>query len=169
MSMSKKQLSEQIKQLSVRKEQLLKLKASEQLSEQEQQELDSIAENLFDLEEQLEKLDSNNEPKTEPKAESKAEPKAQPKVEPKTESKAQPKKKLADEQSKDEVVILELLVGKRYDADTGKEVNHPFRQTYNWSEWQNFKKYYGRCGYKIINVVNDPWGDAAALLDATNK
>ena len=161
MSMSKKQLSEQIKQLSARKEQLLKLKASEQLSEQEQQELDSIAENLFDLEEQLEKLESNNEPK--------AEPKTEPKAQPKAESKAQPKKKLADEQSRDEVVVLELLVGKRYDADTGKEINHPFRQTYNWSEWQNFKTYYGRCGYKIISVVNDPWGDAAALLDATNK
>lgn len=126
----------------------MKLRETEPLSEQDQQELDDITEKLFDLNEQLENF--GKEQKT-----------------PKEQVQGAVKEQVQDPVKEKEVVVLKIQIGKRFDADTGKEINPPFEQTFTRSEWLNFKQFHKNCGYKITEVVSDPWNEAAEYVEKT--
>ena len=61
-------------------------------------------------------------------------------------------------------VKLEIAFGNRYSRRTGKEINPPQPVSFTYGEWQLFKESYRRLGYEIAEVINDPFGDAAALV-----
>lgn len=159
-------MNNQIKQLKDRKEQLMKLKATEPLSEQDQAELDEITDKLFDLEEQLENF--GKEP--EQKSDGEAEQKQDQEPEPETAKKPEPPAPVIEQRPKqrEDVLRLKIQVGDRFSAKTGKEINPPFEQTYTRSEWNNFKQHYAKCGYAVAEVVYDPWGEATQMF-GTNK
>ena len=124
----------------------MKLKETESLSEQDQQELDDIAEKIFDIEEQIENFGKKEQPSNTDKEQ------------PSNVDKEQ-KQAIARE-----VVVLKIQIGNRFDTDTGKEINPPFEQTFTRSEWNNFKQFHKNCGYRITEVVNDPWNEAAEYV-----
>lgn len=61
-------------------------------------------------------------------------------------------------------VKLKIAFGNRYSRRTGKEINPPQPVSFTYGEWQLFKESYRRLGYEITDVINDPFGDAAALV-----
>ena len=61
-------------------------------------------------------------------------------------------------------VVLKVVKGRRFNPNTGAEESKPYQQVFSFSEWQNFKKHYVSLGYTITEVINDPFGDAAALV-----
>lgn len=61
-------------------------------------------------------------------------------------------------------VKLKIAFGNRYSRRTGKEINPPQPVSFTYGEWQLFKESYRRLGYEIAEVINDPFGDAAALV-----
>lgn len=167
MPMTKKQLSNQIEQLKERKSVLLKLKESSQLSEKDQQELDEVTEKLFDLEEALENF--GKKPNANDNAMDAGEETADGGSGAEDASSEAADKGNSDASAKtqkqhNDVLVLKIQNGKRFDADSGKEINPPFEQTFTRSEWNNFKRFHKNCGYKIVEVVHDPWGEADAFV-----
>lgn len=67
------------------------------------------------------------------------------------------------------MVHLELVYGRRYDSNTGKEISTPFIQKFTSSEWELFKKNFARLGYMIKSVKHDPTGEAAQYVTPTKK
>ena len=51
------------------------------------------------------------------------------------------------------------------DNTSGKEVNPPQKRYFSFGEWQVFKQNYKLLGYSITAVINDPFGDAAGLIE----
>ena len=139
---TKKQLQQELKELSSEKEQLLQAKkANEKTFTKEQQErLSKVTEDIVDLEEQIELAPADEAPNTATTAEYEV-PKGTEKL-----------------------VHIKLSTGNRYDPKTGKEINKPVPQTFNYGEWQLFKKNYKLLGYTITEVMNDPFKDATALI-----
>lgn len=68
----------------------------------------------------------------------------------------------SDENSR--FVKLMIAFGNRFSRRTGKEINPPQPVSLSFGEWQLFKESYRRLGYEITEVINDPFGDAAALV-----
>ena len=64
----------------------------------------------------------------------------------------------------EKLVHVKLSTGNRFDPKTGKEINKPVPQTFNYGEWQLFKKNYKLLGYTITEVMNDPFKDATPLI-----
>lgn len=62
---------------------------------------------------------------------------------------------------KAKLLTLRIVRGRRYNPMTGKEESHPYVQSFTFGEWRVFKKNYKRLGYTILEVINDPFGDAA--------
>lgn len=143
----------------------MKLKATEPLSEQDQAELDEITDKLFDLEEQLENFGKEPEPKSGEGAEQDPEPEPEPAKAPESPApviEQRPKQR-------EDVLRLKIQVGNRFSAETGKEINPPFEQTFTRSEWNNFKQHHAKCGYKVAEVIYDPWGEATQMFGANKK
>ena len=134
----------------------MKLKETEPLSEQDQQELDDITEKLFDLNEQLENFG---------KEQRNAKEQVQDAVKEQVQDAV--KEQVQDAVKEKEVVVLKIQIGKRFDADTGEEINPPFKQTFTRSEWNNFKQFHKNCGYRITEVVSDPWNEAVEYVEKT--
>lgn len=65
----------------------------------------------------------------------------------------------------EKMVQVRLISGNRFDPKTGKEIRTPSFQMFNFGEWELFKKNYKRLGYTITEVVNDPFKDAAQLIN----
>ena len=61
-------------------------------------------------------------------------------------------------------VKLKIAFGNRYSRRTGKEINPPQPVSFTYGEWQLFKESYRRLCYEIAEVINDPFGDATALV-----
>lgn len=61
-------------------------------------------------------------------------------------------------------VHVKLIKGRRYNPNTGKEVSRPYVQVFTFGEWQLFKKNHRSLGYIIVDVLHDPYGDAAQLV-----
>ena len=136
---TKKQLQQELNKLSSEKEQLLQAKkANEKAFTKEQQDrLSEVTEAIVDLEEQIELAPDDNV-----KAE-----------------------KSAAAKSTNDLVHVMLSTGNRYDSKTGKEINKPIPQMFNYGEWQLFKKNYKLLGYTITGVINDPFNDATPLIN----
>lgn len=71
--------------------------------------------------------------------------------------------------SEKSMVHLELVYGRRYDSNTGKEISTPFIQKFTRSEWELFKKNFARLGYVIKSVKHDPTGEAAQYVTPAKK
>ena len=67
------------------------------------------------------------------------------------------------------MVHLELVYGRRYDSNTGKEISTPFIQKFTRSEWELFKKNFARLGYVIKSVKHDPTGEATQYVTPAKK
>lgn len=63
-----------------------------------------------------------------------------------------------------QLVKLKIAFGNRFSSKTGKEINSPQPASFTYGEWQLFKESYRRLGYEITEIINDPYGDAAALV-----
>lgn len=139
---TKKQLQQELKELSSEKEQLLQAKkANEKAFTKEQQErLSKVTEDIVDLEEQIELAPADEAPK------------------------AIAAEKYEVPKGTEKLVHVKLSTGNRFDPKTGKEINKPVPQMFNYGEWQLFKKNYKLLGYTITEVMNDPFKDATALI-----
>lgn len=62
-------------------------------------------------------------------------------------------------------VIVMVAFGDRFSKRTGKEVNPPQKRYFSYGEWQLFKANHKLLGYAITSVINDPYGDAASLVE----
>ena len=65
----------------------------------------------------------------------------------------------------DNAVVVMVAFGDRFSKRTGKEVNPPQKRYFSFGEWQGFKQNYKLLGYSITAVINDPFGDAAGLIE----
>ena len=65
----------------------------------------------------------------------------------------------------EKLVQIEAAFGNRFSARTGKEINKPQPMVFSLGEWHLFKQSYKRLGYQITKVINDPYGDAASLVE----
>ena len=65
----------------------------------------------------------------------------------------------------DNAVVVMVAFGDRFSKRTGKEVNPPQKRCFSFGEWQVFKQNYKLLGYSITAVINDPFGDAAGLIE----
>lgn len=65
----------------------------------------------------------------------------------------------------EKLVQLKVAFGNRFSARTGKEINKPQPVVLSFGEWQLFKESFKRLGYQITEVINDPFGDATALVE----
>lgn len=64
----------------------------------------------------------------------------------------------------EKMVHLSIVRGRRFNPMTGKEESKPFIQLFTFAEWQLFKKNFKGLGYTIMEVLNDPYGDAKELV-----
>lgn len=62
-------------------------------------------------------------------------------------------------------VVAMVAFGDRFSKRTGKEVNPPQKRYFSFGEWQVFKQNYKLLGYSITDIINDPFGDAAGLIE----
>lgn len=62
-------------------------------------------------------------------------------------------------------VVVMVAFGDRFSKRTGKEVNPPQKRYFSFGEWQVFKQNYKLLGYSVTSVINDPFGDAAGLIE----
>lgn len=62
-------------------------------------------------------------------------------------------------------VVVMVAFGDRFSKRTGKEVNPPQKRYFSFGEWQVFKQNYELLGYSVTSVINDPFGDAAGLIE----
>ena len=62
-------------------------------------------------------------------------------------------------------VVAMVAFGDRFSERTGKEVKPPQKRYFSFGEWQVFKQNYKLLGYSITAVINDPFGDAAGLIE----
>lgn len=60
----------------------------------------------------------------------------------------------------EQCVHLRLRYGKRFDSSTGKEISPEYIQMLSYAEWQLFKVHHISLGYRIVEVLHDPYGDA---------
>ena len=65
----------------------------------------------------------------------------------------------------DKAVVVMVAFGDRFSKRTGKEVNPPQKRYFTFGEWQVFKQNYKLLGYSITSIINDPFGDAAGLIE----
>jgi ElaB/YqjD/DUF883 family membrane-anchored ribosome-binding protein len=139
---TKKQLQQELKELSSEKEQLLQTKkANEKAFTKEQQaRLNKVTEDIVDLEEQIELAPADETPKTATAV------------------------KYEVPKGTEKLVHVKLSTGNRFDPKTGKEINKPVPQMFNYGEWELFKKNYKLLGYTITEVMNDPFKDATPLI-----
>lgn len=140
---TKKQLQQELKELSSEKEQLLQAKKADEkaFTKEQQARLSKVTEDIVDLEEQIELAPADEAPKAATTA------------------------KYEVPKGTEKLVHVKLSTGNRYDPKTGKEINKPVPQMFNYGEWQLFKKNYKLLGYTIVEVMNDPFKDATPLID----
>lgn len=79
-------------------------------------------------------------------------------------SKTQAKSDYTPKPGTEKMVHLSIVRGRRFNPLTGKEESAPFTQLFTFAEWQLFKKNFKGLGYTIMEVLHDPYGDAAELV-----
>lgn len=58
------------------------------------------------------------------------------------------------------MVHLSIVKGRRFNPLTGKEESKPYNQIFSYSEWQLFKNNHRGLGYFIMKVLHDPYNEA---------
>lgn len=65
----------------------------------------------------------------------------------------------------EKLIHVKLVNGKRYDPNTGKELSKPYRRLFTFGEWQNFSKHYASLGFRVVEVLHDPYGVASKIVE----
>lgn len=66
----------------------------------------------------------------------------------------------------EQMVHLSIVQGRRFNPLTGKEESKAFTQLFTFGEWQLFKKHYKSLGFTVLAVLHDPYKDAAEIVTA---
>lgn len=131
--MTPAQIKKQIEAGNARKAELLEIKAKgTDWTELLQEELDNLTMALIDLQEELDTKKLGAKPTYEPKGRAA------------------------------KMIHVSIIRGNRFDPSTGKEISKPIVQLFSFGEWQNFAKYHKSLGYKVLEVLYDPYGIANA-------
>lgn len=137
------------KELMVRKAELLQKKKASAITDEEQSELDELAVYLVTVDKLAAKKPTIGLGATAPEAE-------QPKPEqPKPTGAAQVK--YVPPKGEENVAVLCLTKGRRFNPDTGKREAPVFTQKFNASEYRLFMAHYKSLGYTIEEVVYNPF------------
>ncbi len=147
-SLKPEELAAHRKELMVRKAELLQKKKAGAVTDEEQSELDDLAVYLVAVDKLTAKKPTTGLGATAPEAEK---PVEQPKPEqPKTTGYVPPK-------GEENVAVLRLTKGRRFNPDTGEREAPVFTQKFNASEYRLFMAHYKSLGYTIEEVVYNPF------------
>lgn len=148
-SLKPEELAAHRKELMVRKAELLQKKKASAITDEEQSELDELAVYLVAVDKLAAKKPTTGLGATAPEAE-------QPKPEqPKPE---QPKVTgYVPPEGEENVAVLRLTKGRRFNPDTGEREAPVFTQKFNASEYRLFMAHYKSLGYTIEEVVYNPF------------
>lgn len=137
------------KELMVRKAELLQKKKASAITDEEQSELDELAVYLVTVDKLAAKKPTIGLGATAPETEKPAE---QPKSaeQPKATSYVPPK-------GEENIAVLRLTKGRRFNPDTGKREAPVFTQKFNASEYRLFMAHYKSLGYTVEEVVYNPF------------
>ena len=153
-SLKPEELAAHRKELMVRKAELLQKKKASAITDEEQSELDELAVYLVVVDKLAAKKPTTGLGATAPEAEKPAEqpkPEAEKSAEqPKVTSYVPPK-------GEENVAVLRLTKGRRFNPDTGEREAPVFTQKFNASEYRLFMAHYKSLGYTIEEVVYDPF------------
>lgn len=95
----------------------------------QQKELDEVAEQVADLEEQIELL-GDDEPQG-----------------------------YVPEKGTEHLIHVRITRGKKFDENTGKEISKPYVQMFTYVEFKNFKEKADLIGYSIDEILYNPYKD----------
>lgn len=62
------------------------------------------------------------------------------------------------------LIHISIVNGRRFNPNTGKEESIPFVQKFTYGEFTVFKNNYKMLGYAVINVLHDPYDEAVELI-----
>ena len=128
--MTKEQLDEILVKLKAGKAQLeaSKKSAGKSWTKENQDELQECISTIVDVEEQLEVLSSKD--------------------------KKTVKEGYQPIKGEENLVVAELVHGKRFDPNTGKEISQKYTQKFTEGEWRNFEKNAKQLGYSFTVLYN---------------
>lgn len=148
-SLKPEELAAHRKELMVRKAELLQKKKASAITDEEQSELDELAVYLVAVDKLAAKKPTTGLGATAPEVE-------QPKPEqPKPTGAVQVK--YVPPEGEENVAVLRLTKGRRFNPDTGEREAPVFTQKFNASEYRLFMAHYKSLGYTIEEVVYDPF------------
>lgn len=148
-SLKPEELAAHRKELMVRKAELLQKKKASAITDEEQSELDELAVYLVAVDKLAAKKPTTGLGATAPEAE-------QPKPEqPKPTGAVQVK--YVPPEGEENVAVLRLTKGRRFNPDTGEREAPVFTQKFNASEYRLFMAHYKSLGYTIEEVVYNPF------------
>ncbi len=141
------------KELMVRKAELLQKKKASAITDEEQSELDELAVYLVAVDKLAAKKPTTGLGATAPEAEKPAE-----QLEPEQTGPAQSKATgYVPPKGEENVAVLRLTKGRRFNPDTGAREAPVFTQKFNASEYRLFMAHYKSLGYTIEEVVYNPF------------
>ena len=147
-SLKPEELAAHRKELMVRKAELLQKKKAGAITDEEQSELDELAVYLVAVDKLAAKKPATGLGATAPEAEKPAE---QPKPTGAVQVQYVPPK------GEENVAVLRLTKGRRFNPDTGEREAPVFTQKFNASEYRLFMAHYKSLGYTIEEVVYNPF------------
>lgn len=116
----------------------IKTATPDKFTKKQQEQLSSVAEQIIDLEEQIELAPEDSTP-----APASTQVKAGYTPEPGTEN----------------LVHLSIVRGRRFDENTGQEVSVPYVQKFTYGEYKNFLEKANLIGYTIVETLYNPFKD----------
>lgn len=125
----------------------IKTATPDKFTKKQQEQLSSVAEQIIDLEEQIELAPEDNTPAPAP-----AQVKAAP-------APAQVKAGYTPEPGTENLVHLSIVRGRRFDENTGQEVSVPYVQKFTYGEYKNFLEKANLIGYTIVETLYNPYKD----------
>lgn len=148
-SLKPEELAAHRKELMVRKAELLQKKKASAITDEEQSELDELAVYLVAVDKLAAKKPTAGLGATAPEAE-------KPKPEqPKPAGAVQVK--YVPPEGEEDVAVLRLTKGRRFNPDTGEREAPVFTQKFNASEYRLFMAHYKSLGYTIEEVMYNPF------------
>ena len=149
-SLKPEELAAHRKELMVRKAELLQKKKADAITDEEQSELDELALYLVVVDKLAAKKPTTGLGATASKAEQPKPEQPKPVEQPKTTGYVPPK-------GEENVAVLRLTKGRRFNPDTGMREAPVFTQKFNAGEYRLFMAHYKSLGYTIEEVVYNPF------------
>ena len=120
----------------------IKTATPDKFTKKQQEQLSSVAEQIIDLEEQIELAPEDSKPA----------PASAP-------APAQVKAGYTPEPGTENLVHLSIVRGRRFDENTGQEVSVPYVQKFTYGEYKNFLEKANLIGYTIVETLYNPYKD----------